>query len=830
MVFRDRRSGLGILGRDLSIGSVPWLASEMDTTAVTSPLHLGSPRPAGVPAFLGGCLVRRELARRNIGPVYLARQLAFDRDVALGVMKPQWAGSATFVARFTREAYAAAQLSHHHIASIYEFGEEKGIVYFNTEFVDGRSLGDMARDNHGPEFVEAVGYVLQAARGLKCAHDQNMFHRDLSPETLVVGRHGLVKVVDLGLGKTPDADLAEEAALSGKPTAAASESGQTTLPSISLGTPGYAAPELAANPAGVGPRTDIYSLGCTLYFLLTGRPPFEGRTAVEILNQQQNQPLVPPDECVKSVPKSLWAIVLKMTARKPEDRHADMGDVIRDLEAALGISSAGPGSKGEEQSRLLEQNATAWHESPSARLRARITTAILAACLGLALVSILLGWWFIATALLSLGVFAALADFAVVGLERKTQLFQRVVPLFLGSSLSEWLTVLAAVALLIGLLLILKLFWIWVALALAAVGIAFGLRVLDLHAESERRGPFELIEAIVRSLRREGFDEDLVRQFVCSSCGWNWEEVYESLFGYESMVRARDRWGRGDGARNRPRHAAWRDPIIRWIDARLAARREAKEQAVLQKFEERALEAQGISLLTARRKGERAAKAMVATAAEIRETIRPREGTIMVNRSITAAMREAAVKPESVLLDHERGVLHDRDNDRERTKTLTKLANIILGPKIRFLAGAALLAGCIAWMHQNAMISAEHATALVDAAKSGDMDAVQTHAQAGVAHAREQAAKPTQRLDLPALPAAVLAILSSFGAGSGGLFLIISSLVGGVRIAFFAIPAAAISIFGARLGLPPVAGLDASVIPTLIGAGLLAAGLIFARK
>ena len=119
--------------------------------------------------------------------------------------------------------------------------------------------------------------MLQAARGLKCAHDQNMFHRDLSPEVLIVDRQGLVKVVDLGLAKTPDADAAEEAVLSGKPIAVAPSSGQTTLPSISIGTPGYMAPELANNPAGAGPRTDIYSLGCTLYFLLTGQPPFEGK-------------------------------------------------------------------------------------------------------------------------------------------------------------------------------------------------------------------------------------------------------------------------------------------------------------------------------------------------------------------------------------------------------------------------------------------------------------------------------------------------------------------------------------------------------------------------
>ena len=441
-----------------------------------------------------------------------------------------------------------------------------------------------------------------------------------------------------------------------------------------------------------------------------------------------------------------------------------------------------------------------------------------------------LGFWLAAAVLLGLGVFTALADFAVAGFTLKTPLFQTASALVLGSSASEWLTGIAAAAVFVVLLLIMKLFWIWVALLLAAVGVALGLRVLDLHARSERRGPLELAEEAVRSLRRQGFDEELVRQLVCSSSGAHWEELYEGLFGYTALLHARDRWGAIDGGKARPRYAPWRDPLVRWIDSRLAARREASERAVLQKLEERGLQAQGVNLLTARRKAERAARAMVATAAEIRETIRPREGTIMVNRSIVEAMRDAAVKAEAVLLEHERGLLDDRASPRDRTKLLALLAGVLFGPKLRFLAGAALLAACIAWMHQNAMISAEHAQALVEAARTGDLDAVQTHALSGVAHAREKATKPTQILDLPVLPPAVLAALSSFGAGAGGLILVVSSFIGGTRMAFFAIPAAAIPILAPRLGLPAPAGLDPSVIPSIIGVGILAAGLLVGRK
>ena len=414
--------------------------------------------------------------------------------------------------------------------------------------------------------------------------------------------------------------------------------------------------------------------------MLTGRQPFEGKTAVEILSQQQTQPFVPPDEWVKSVPQPLSAIVLKMAARRPEDRYAGMGDVIRDLEGIAGISKRGRRCRRRRRAgTLLEQNAVAWHDSPSARLRAKVTLAILAACLGLALLCWLPGWWLAATAFASLGLFIALADFTIVGLRRKTPLFQRFTALVLGSSLSERLTGLASFALLVGLLLFFKLFWIWMALALAAVGIVSGLRALEQRSDAERRGPLELAESIVRSLRRHGHDEDLVRQFVCTSCGQHWEELYEALFGYESMLAARDRWGRVDRPERRPRFAPWRRPIIRWIDARLAVRREAKELAVLQKFEERESGRPG------REPGDRPPQSRACGPSHGGDRRRnpgndpPREGTIMVNRSIAEAMREAAIKPETVLLEHERGFRRPRP--RDRTKLLAKLANIVLRPQ-----------------------------------------------------------------------------------------------------------------------------------------------------
>src|SRR5262249_42234723 len=150
------------------------------------------------------------------------------------------------------------------------------------------------------------------------------------------------------------------------------------------------------------------------------------------------------------------------------------------LEQLAGVSSSGPGFLSDENATLLQTSALAWNESPSARLRARVTIAILVASLGLALLCVLPGWWLAAAALLSLGLFTGLVDFAVVGLRQQTPLFQRVSALVVGSSFTEWLTIFGSLALLIGLLAVLKLFWIFTALWLAAVGIALGLRALDL--------------------------------------------------------------------------------------------------------------------------------------------------------------------------------------------------------------------------------------------------------------------------------------------------------------------------------------------------------------
>jgi hypothetical protein len=429
----------------------------------------------------------------------------------------------------------------------------------------------------------------------------------------------------------------------------------------------------------------------------------------------------------------------------------------------------------------------------------------------------------------SLGLWTALADFVLVGIRRKTPLFIKVCELISRASFSEWLTAGAALAILVALLLILKLFWIWLGLAVLAIGIAVIFHAsIDRHAESERAAPLDQVRVLLRSLRLQGHDEQALKEFVCVHGGSHWEQFYEAVFGFEARRAAEVRWGRVGRARFRPTLNAWRDVVAGWLDTCITARREAEERALLWKIEERNLQSLGENLVTARRKARRSAMAMVVTAAELRDALRGPAGTIVVNRSIAWTMREAAVNPEKVLLDHESGLLPDRD--QERSPFVARAVGVVLGPKVRFLTGTALLAGCIAWMHQNAMLSAEHATAVVEAAKSGDMEAIRAHAEAGVARAREAAAGPTRPVDLPGLPPRLLAVVSSFGAGVGGLILIVSSFSFGIRITLFALPAAAIPVMVPRLWHPALGGLDPSIVPSIVGVVILVAGFLFNRR
>ena len=323
-----------------------------------------------MPASLGGYTVLKLLGKGGMGAVYPVRQVSLDRNVALKVMNPHWAKDPAFLARFTREAYAAAQLVHHNIVQIYDIGEDHETPFFSMEFVQGKNLAEVTNAQGKLDVDEAVGYVLQAARGLKFAHDQGMVHRDIKPDNLMLNDQGIVKVADLGLVKT--AGLAAGDDQSDNSSRPASLTGLSSLPDVTsagvaMGTPSYMAPEQGRNAATVDHRADIYSLGCTLYVMLTGRPPFQGKSALEVMTKHLTEPVMAPDVIAKRVPKNLSGIILKMLAKKPEDRYPDLSAVIADMEKFLGVSSAGPFTPTEEHAAALEAAVKQFNNAPAAR-------------------------------------------------------------------------------------------------------------------------------------------------------------------------------------------------------------------------------------------------------------------------------------------------------------------------------------------------------------------------------------------------------------------------------------------------------------------------------
>jgi serine/threonine protein kinase len=588
--------------------------------------------PAGVPAQLGGYQIIKELGRGGMGAVYLARQVSLDRLVALKVMNAQWASNPNFLVRFVREAYAAAQLVHHNVVQVYDIGAERGLNYFSMEYVEGRSLGDILKTEGKMTPEAAAGYILQAARGLKFAHDRGMIHRDIKPDNLMLNTQGVVKVADLGLVRTPGmeekpgqdaAPVAVPAALEPSGRSLSSLSG-VTLAGQAMGTPAYMAPEQSRDATSVDPRADIYSLGCTLYVMITGRPVFEGKTAMEVMTKHASDPVTRPEAVVRDIPRAMGDVVLKMVAKKPDDRYQSMGEVIKALEDFLGLQ-AGKATTTEQHLRVLESGVKAFNASSLASVRSLSLLGFFGGCLLLFVLMMFTRWWAYGTFFLALAGSTGVSYFLVRGATERGYLFRKVRDAILSSSWLDLLKLAGAALALVLVLFFMGLLGIWLIAVALGVGIAFGLHLgLDKRITAERAESLEKVERMLKTLRLRGLSEEALQEFVGQYAGDRWEEFFEALFGYEAKLAARARWA----GKPRSKFAAWREPVVAWIDALQKRRQEAKERAHLQTIEQKNLEAQGVSAGEAKARAEQAAEAMVAKAAEIKQAVPVAEATV----------------------------------------------------------------------------------------------------------------------------------------------------------------------------------------------------------
>jgi serine/threonine-protein kinase len=268
----------------------------------------------GPTVFNGRYELHRRLGRGGMAEVFLARDQLLDRPVAVKVLFPEFATDPSFVERFRREATAAANLNHPNIVGVYDWGEADNTYFIVMEYVDGRTLSEILRAEGPlhPDRVADVGSDVAAALGF--AHRNGVVHRDVKPGNVIVTSTGLVKVADFGIARAIT-DSADE---------------DLTQVGTVMGTAAYFSPEQARGE-GVDPRSDIYSLGCVLYELVVGRPPFAGDSPVAIAYKHVHESPVPPRHHNTELPQALEAIILKCLAKNPVNRYPSAEDLRADL-------------------------------------------------------------------------------------------------------------------------------------------------------------------------------------------------------------------------------------------------------------------------------------------------------------------------------------------------------------------------------------------------------------------------------------------------------------------------------------------------------------------
>jgi serine/threonine-protein kinase len=244
--------------------------------------------------------------------VHRAHDTRLDRTVALKLLRDELAADPEFVERFEREARAAARISHPNVVSVHDYGAYGDTAFIAMEFVDGESLKERLRRVGRFDTAEALRIARGILAGLSVAHAGGLVHRDVKPQNVLLGRDGTVKLVDFGIAQT--------AAMAG-----------LTQAGMAVGTASYMAPEQVRGAAS-GPATDVYAVGCVLYEMLTGRPPFDGTTPIEVALHHVNEAPRLPSELVDDVPPEVETAVMRALAKDPDERFASADAML----AALG--------------------------------------------------------------------------------------------------------------------------------------------------------------------------------------------------------------------------------------------------------------------------------------------------------------------------------------------------------------------------------------------------------------------------------------------------------------------------------------------------------------
>ncbi len=268
--------------------------------------------------------ITEEIGSGGMSVVYKAMDHVLNRYIAMKVLKPEFSDDKSFVSKFKMEAQSAAGLSHPNIVNVFDVGEENGFYYIVMELVEGITLKEYIQQNGRLNYSTALDFIIQICSGIEVAHEHHTIHRDIKPQNIIVSKNGTLKVTDFGIAKAATSN---------------------TIASTAMGSVHYISPEQARG-GFADERSDIYSLGITLYEMLTGRVPFEGENNVTVALMHIQSELIPPREYYPDIPVGLEKIVIKATQKRPEQRYlttnamlADLKKISMDPNAEVGISS-----------------------------------------------------------------------------------------------------------------------------------------------------------------------------------------------------------------------------------------------------------------------------------------------------------------------------------------------------------------------------------------------------------------------------------------------------------------------------------------------------------
>jgi serine/threonine-protein kinase len=283
--------------------------------------------------------VLQKIGEGAMGAVYLAEQITIGRSVALKMIHRDFARDEDFVARFRDEARAAASVRHAAVMVVHDYDQaEDGSLFIAMELLEGRTLGDLLRQDGAMDVGRAVRIATQVAEGLEAAHRAGVIHRDVKPHNIMVGADDHVKLMDFGIARLRDRDTAG-----------------LTRAGLIIGTPEYMAPEQIEG-GEITERTDIYALGVVLYEMLTGAVPFRGATASVVLTRHLSEAPRPLDHVRAGLPAELVSIIAQALAKDPGRRQRDMGEVVKALRRLTGY--APPGSRDDGPETLVGAPAT----------------------------------------------------------------------------------------------------------------------------------------------------------------------------------------------------------------------------------------------------------------------------------------------------------------------------------------------------------------------------------------------------------------------------------------------------------------------------------------